>query len=71
MTEIMDWILKFAKEFNLQSLTGMAIIIWYFSRDIKNSIEKLDHDINKMNTRVSRLEGTVYGGEIYKKIDSE
>lgn len=62
-------ILEFFKEFNIQTIISIAVIMWYFTRDIKSSIETLDHDLRKMNTRVSRLEGTVFGREIYNKID--
>jgi len=62
MNEVVD----FLKQFNFQTLAGMAVICWYFSRDLKSSIDKLDDDVRKMNSRVSRLEGTVYGKDVYK-----
>ena len=65
MSEIID----FLKEFNLQTILSMAVIVWYFTRDVKASIDKLDNDVNKMNTRVSRVEGTVYGKELYNKVE--
>jgi len=75
MTEI----LEFFKEFNIQTILSMGLIVWYFTREIKSSLESkidnLDQDMkimNKefhaMNTRVSRVEGTVYGKDIYKEI---
>ncbi len=64
----MEKVLEFIKEFNLQTIISMAIIVWYFSRDIKSSIDKLDKDLQLMNTRTSRLEGTVYGKDIYTHI---
>jgi hypothetical protein len=62
MTEILD----FLKEFNIQNILSMGLIMWYFTRDIKSSIDRLDKDLQGMNTRVSRLEGTVYKTELYK-----
>ena len=71
----MDSLINFLKEFNIQTILSMALIVWYFTRDIKNSLEgkidKLDHDIRDMNTRISRLEGTVYGKKIYVSLDNE
>ncbi len=67
MTEM----LEFLRGFNIQNIMSMGLLIWYFTRDIKASIDKLDADINKMNTRVSRIEGTVYGKDIYDKIGDE
>ena len=62
----MSELLEFLKQFNIQTLIGMAAICWYFTRDLKSSIDKLDDDVRKMNSRVSRLEGTVYGKDLYK-----
>jgi hypothetical protein len=69
----MDQILAFLKEFNFQTILSLAIIVWYFTNDIKKelkaSIDNLDKDVREMNTRVSRLEGTVYGKDLYGKGD--
>lgn len=67
----MDKVLDFFKEFNLQTILSMVAVVWYFTREVKNSIDSLHEDMKKMNTRVSRLEGTVYGKEIYNHIDEE
>ncbi len=64
----MSEIIEFFKEFNLQTIISMGLIVWYFTREIKSSIDNLDKDVREMNTRVSRLEGTVYGKDIYKKL---
>lgn len=65
----MDYIkfLEFLSGFNLQTIIAMIVIVWYFSKDIKLSIDNLDKDVREMNTRVSRIEGTVYGKDLYKK----
>ncbi len=62
MTEI----LEFLKEFNVQTILSMAVIVWYFTRDLKSQISLLDKDLQAMNTRLSRVEGTVYGKDLYK-----
>ena len=71
MTEI----LEFLKTFDLHMIISMGLIMWFFSRDIKNelkgSIDNLDKDVREMNTRVSRLEGTVYGNKVYKTLYDE
>jgi len=67
MTEI----LEFLKGFNLQTTISMGLIVWYFTnetrKDLGSQIANLDKDIREMNTRISRLEGTVYGANVYKK----
>jgi len=62
----MDQVLEFLKGFNIQNIIAMFAVIWYFSRDIKSSIDSLDRDVRAMNTRIGRLEGTVYGKDVYK-----
>lgn len=62
----MDQIFDFLKGFNLKTIISLAAMLWYFSRDIKQSIDNLDKDIREMNTRIGRLEGTVYGKDLYK-----
>ena len=71
----MQDLMIFFKEFNIQNILSMAIIMWYFTRDIKSQIQELDadlkimnRDIHIMNTRVSRMEGTVYGKDMYNQI---
>lgn len=66
MSEILDKIASFLHEFNLQTIISMGIIVWYFTKEIKTSIDNLDKDIRGMNTRVSRLEGGFYGKEAFK-----
>ncbi len=65
MKEIFDFI----RDFNIQNILSMFAICWYFSRDVKLSIDNLDKDVRNMNTRVTRLEGTIYGKDIYNKIE--
>jgi hypothetical protein len=48
----------------------MLVIVWYFTndmkRDIGSKIDKLETDVQEMNKRTSRLEGTTYGINVYK-----
>lgn len=62
---MIEEILSFLKEFNVQTILSIALLMWYFTRDLKASIDQIDHDLKNMNTRISRLEGTVYGKDIY------
>ena len=61
----MDSLLNFLQGFNIQTILSITVVMWYFTRDIKGSIDALDRDIREMNTRVSRIEGTVYGKDAY------
>ena len=61
----MEEVWGFLKGFNIQTILSLGAIVWYFSRDIKASINLLDHDVRTMNTRISRIEGTVYGKQVY------
>lgn len=60
-------LLNFLNGFNLQTILSIIGIVWYFSRDVKRSIQELDRDVRVMNMRTSRLEGTVYGKDLYKQ----
>jgi len=68
MIEFFNEFSSFFREFNLQTILSMIAVMWYFTRDIKNSIDSLDKDVREMNTRMSRLEGTVYGKDVYNQI---
>ncbi len=67
----MNEVIEFLKEFNLQTIISMGVLVWYFTRDIKASIENLDRDLRKMNTRLSRVEGAVFGRDIYDHENGE
>ena len=62
-------LLDFLREYDIKMVISMIVIMWYFTRDLKMSIERLDIDVRKMSTRISRIEGTVYGKDVYSKID--
>lgn len=64
----MDKLLDFFREFNIQTILSMAAIVWLFTRNLENKIEKIHEDFIMMNTRLSRTEGTIYGKDVYKHI---
>lgn len=59
--------IEFLKGFNIQTIVTMGIMLWYFSNSLGAKIDNLDRDVREMNSRVSRLEGTVYGLDLYKE----
>lgn len=66
--EMIEDIYKFIQGFDLHNILTLVLIVWYFTKDVKKSIDELDKDVRMMNTRISRIEGTVYGKEIYSHI---
>lgn len=60
MVEFMSEILDFLKQFNIQTLIGMAFICWYFTHDMKASIERLDNDLNKKTDKQSERTDKLY-----------
>ena len=65
----METFIQFLKDFNLQNIISMGVIIWYFTRDLKKDMKEMNNELHHMNTRISRIEGTVYGKDIYEKVD--
>ncbi len=69
----MHELLEFFREFNIQTILSMMLIVWYFTSDLKKSLEtkidNLDKDMRQMNTRLSRIEGVVYGKDVYIHVD--
>ena len=63
MKELIDLL----KDFNVQQLIVMVIVMWYFTRDIKTEIRAIHKDLKGMDIRLSRIEGTVYGKDLYKQ----
>ncbi len=64
----MNDVIEFLKTFDFKTVVSLGAIMWYFTRDIKVSIDRLDEDLRKMNSRLSRLEGTVYGKDVYNYV---
>ena len=62
--------LDILKKCDLFTILTLGVFMWYIVHDMKKSLEtkidKLDIDFRFMNTRISRLEGTVYGKDVYK-----
>jgi hypothetical protein len=51
----MDQVLEFLKGFNLQTIISMAVIFWYFTRDIKAEMKLLEAKIDTQAGRSDRL----------------
>lgn len=66
----MDQVYDFLREFNFQTIISLAIIIKYLNKSIEDKLDKIDEDLKIMNTRISRVEGTVYGKEIYNHLEN-
>jgi hypothetical protein len=71
----MEELIKTIFSLNWQTVVGMIVIAWYFTHDIRKvneeilrEIKSMHEDMKVMNTRISRVEGTVYGAQIYKNI---
>lgn len=62
----MQELIAFFKEFNVQTILSLGVIMWYFTRDIKLEIRSIHKDLKGMDIRLSRIEGTVYGKDLYK-----
>ncbi len=48
-------ILEFFKPLNWETVLGMFIISWYFTREIKLAVNKLDMDVKEQSKRTDRL----------------
>lgn len=66
-----DILLEFIRGFDIQNIITMVIIVWYFSKKITEKVDNLDKDIREMNSRVSRIEGTVYGRKTYEELGKQ
>ncbi len=76
----MHELIEYLKQYDLFMLLTLGTLIWYLlkgiekalnvsTKSIETKIDALDKDMRIMNTRISRIEGTVYGKEVYKHID--
>ena len=50
----MEWI-DFFKQFNWQTIVGMFIVGWYFTHDIRNTLNKLEIDVREQGKRTDNL----------------
>lgn len=75
----MDKFLELLSTFDLKTVIVLGIFIWILIKNLRSDmsedfkkvhehIENIRVDMNKMSTRISRIEGTVYGKEIYEKV---
>lgn len=74
----MHEIAEFLKGFDFHTLIIVGVAMWWFTRDIKKEIRDIHKDMKEMredmhkefkffNIRLSRVEGSFYGKDIYKE----
>ena len=51
----MDDLIKVIAQCNWQTVIAMFLIGWYFTRDIRVSLMKLDYDIKEQGRRTDKL----------------
>lgn len=61
----MHELVEFLKGFNFQTIISLFAINWYLLRDVKKEVESIHKEFKFINIRLSRVEGTVYGKDIY------
>jgi hypothetical protein len=71
-------IIEAVSNLNWQTVIGIFVVVWYFTKDVKKvnedifkELKSIHADLKTMNTRISRVEGTMYGKEIYGKVDKD
>jgi hypothetical protein len=69
----MQEFLKFLSDLNWSVILTIIGAFWYLKKDIRKDIEAIHKDIASIhkefkfiNIRLSRVEGTIYGKDIYK-----
>lgn len=73
----MHELIELLKNLNLPTILAVIGASWFFTRDLKKEIHEIKNEIKEIhkefkfiNIRLSRVEGTIYGKDIYKKEDS-
>ena len=69
----MNEVVEFLKKFDFHTIIMIAVAMWWFTRDVKKEIKEIRDEIKDIhkefkfiNIRLSRVEGTTYGRDIYK-----
>ncbi len=67
-------IINFLKDLNLATILTVIAASWWFNRSIRADVKEINEEIKSIhkefkfiNIRLSRVEGTVYGSDIYKE----
>jgi hypothetical protein len=67
-------LVELSKELNLPTLITIFGAVWWANRglradmkEVKDEIKSIHKEFKFINIRVSRLEGSFYGNEIYKQ----
>jgi hypothetical protein len=48
-------VLTYFEKLNWQTIIAMCLIGWYFTHDIRKSLENLDNDVKKQGARTDKL----------------
>lgn len=51
---------------NIHTLFFFIVTTWWFTKDIRSDVKAMKDELHASNTRVSRIEGTVYGRKLYE-----
>ena len=69
----MHELLEFLKQLDIPTILTVVGASWFFTRTIKKDIHEMKDEIKSIhkefkfiNIRLSRVEGTVYGKDLYK-----
>jgi hypothetical protein len=61
----LEFMLNTITGMNLHTLAFFVVTIWYFTKDIRSDLKAMKTEMHASNTRLSRVEGTVYGKKMY------
>lgn len=72
----MPEIIQLFKELNLTTILTVIAASWWFNRSIRSDVKEIKQEIKTIhkefkfiNIRLSRVEGTLYGVDLYKEKD--
>jgi hypothetical protein len=51
----MEHLYEILKSLNYQTIIGMFAVMWYFTKDIKENLIKLDSDVREKGNKVDKL----------------
>lgn len=66
--------IELLKMFDLSNLLAIGVVAWFINRNINSKFDEVRDEFKEIhkefkfiNIRLSRVEGAVYGKDIYKK----
>ena len=48
-------LINFIDKFNWQTIIGMFVVGWYFTKDIRNTLVALENDVKQQGKRTDKL----------------